>query len=356
MKKFIGEHWVYTLFIVFLGVFFISYIIYSLPYFSFLRGRSSFDIGQALIPYSPDNTYWRAILTGFLNTLYVATLCIIVSTLFGFFLSLGRLSKNILLSRLCSIYIEIFRNIPLLLVILLFYFLLLYTLPNIKNSYDWWGIFFFNQRGFYFPSFYCFSVFLLFIIGFLIFSYYFIRPYFSNFNKLFIFFTSLFIIIFFAIYCMLVPIQLPLLGKFNIVGGNRWSPEFLALFLGLSFYSSAFCAEIIRGGIISVNKGIVEAGKSLGLSSWQTKRQIILPIALRIIIPPLSISSISLFKNTSLAVAIGFPDFVSVTSTILNQTGKAVQIVLLWFIFYGFLSLFLSFLMNWFHKKFALVG
>ncbi|WP_370931948.1 ABC transporter permease subunit [Bartonella sp. DGB1] len=327
-------------------------ILKILPYFSFLDMRAGFDIGQSVLAYTPDNTYWWAILVGLVNSLYVSIICIVISSFVGFFIGLGRISKNWLLARLCGLYVEIFRNIPLLLIILIFYFLILFLLPDVRQSYNLGGILFLNKRGLHFPQIAYFSLFLPLLLAALIAVYYFIVPRITvKYIKIFYILSFFGVILLIAAFYLIMPVEYPRPSAFNILGGGKWTPEFLALVLGISLYSASFCAEIIRAGILSVDKGIIEASKSLGMSFWQIKQKITMPIALRIIIPPLTNSYISLIKNTSLAVAIGFPDFVAVTSTILNQTSKAVEIVLLWFIVYGSLSLFVSFIMNYFNKN-----
>lgn len=320
--------------------------------YAFLNNRASFDIGQSLLEYKPSDTFWRAILVGFVNSIYVAVICIILSSILGFFIGLGRMSKNWLMSRICGAYVEVFRNIPLLLVILIFYFLILFLLPEVRNSYSWGDILFLSKRGFYFPNVPYLGVFLPLLIIITIILHYFLRPKVTG-KGVWIFYLaelSFFILAIF-LFCYFSAVELPKKSSFNILGGVRWTPEFLALVVGLSLYSAAFCAEIIRAGIMGVEKGYIEAGEALGLNYWQIKCKITMPIAFRIIIPPLTNSYVSLIKNTSLAVAIGFPDFVAVTSTILNQTGKAVEMVFLWFIVYGALSLLISFVMNWFNRK-----
>jgi general L-amino acid transport system permease protein len=274
--------------------------------FGFLSRTSGFDISQKLIGYENTSTFGRAFWVGLCNTLLIASIGIVLATLLGFVMGLARLSSNWLVARLATVYVEIIRNVPLLLQLLFWYFAVLRSLPMPLESIDLWGDVFLNRRGFYFPS-----------------------PFDGT---------------------------IPHLGRFNIEGGTVILPEFAALLVGLVVYTAAFIAEIVRSGILGVPKGQREAAAALGLSSAQTLRLVVIPQALRIIIPPLTNQYLNLTKNSSLAVAIGYPDLVSVFSgTVLNLSNQAVEVILITMAVYLTLSLLTSLAMNTLNARMALV-
>jgi general L-amino acid transport system permease protein len=270
--------------------------------FGFLSRTSGFGILQSLISYTPASTYGRALVVGLLNTLIVAIVGIVLSTALGITIGAARLSRNWLAARMAALYVEIVRNIPLLLQILFWYFAVLRRLPPPENSFSFAGLIFLNNRGLYFPD-----------------------PF---------------------------SLSLPTLGQFNITDGIKIVPEFAALTLALSLYTAAFIAETVRAGLKAVPCGQTEAAQALGLSHSQTLRLVILPQALRQIFPPIASQYLNLTKNSSLAVAIGYPDLVSVfAGAVLNQTGQAVEVLTITMIIYLMLSLLISGALNFINAR-----
>lgn len=335
--------------------------------FGFLNGRAGFDIGQTLIAYSSDSTYGRALLVGILNTIEVAVFGIVTATILGFVVGIGRLSKNWLIAKLSQTYVEIFRNIPPLLVILFWYKGVIAILPQARQSLVLPFDSFLNNRGLYFPkavwgegSLY---IALAFVLA-LVLSFFIVR--FANekqketgqqFPKWWLSFAlviALPVVVYFALGQPLT-FDYPIAGKFNLSGGSVIGPEFMSIYLALSFYTGAFIAENVRSGIQAVAKGQTEAASALGLRQSTITRLVVVPQAMRLIIPPLTSQYLNLTKNSSLAVAVGFSDIVSVGGTMLNQTGQAVEIIALWLVIYLSLSLSTAVLMNWFNAKMALV-
>ncbi|MCP3925805.1 MAG: ABC transporter permease subunit [Desulfobacterales bacterium] len=362
--------------------------------FGFFEKESSFEISESLVKYSAADTYADALWVGVLNTLKVAFIGIILTTLLGTFVGVARLSSNWLISRLAAIYIEVLQNIPILLQLFFFYSLFSELLPGPRDALiPIKGILLCN-RGIYFtiPAdhpvyFYMGMAFLLAIFicvlltrkskkiqeqtGNTMFQLFYIKlessapslmrifsPIFNGpfANTLF----SVFILLLLPFIVWLIggaPTELnaPALAGFNIEGGTNFSPEFGALLTGLVIYTSAFVAEVVRAGIQSVSSGQSEAAKSLGLKPGLILNLIILPQALRVIIPPLTSQLLNLTKNSSLAVAIGYPDFVFVANTTINQTGQAIEGVAMIMVVYLCFSLLTSVFMNWYNKKMALV-
>lgn len=335
--------------------------------FDFLKSRAGFDVSQSLISYDADSNYARAFLVGLLNTLYVAILGIITASIIGFLVGIGRLSGNWLIAKICTAYVETFRNIPPLLVIFFWYFGVLSVLPEVRGSYALPFDTYLNKRGFFFPAmiwedkaWLTLAAFLVAVIAaFIIYRWARLRQ--VKTGQIFPFWRVAFALIIglpaltFLITGMPVSFDVPKLGSFNLTGGTQVKPEFLALYLALSFYTASFIAETVRGGIKGVNKGQSEAAAALGLRRPQAMRLVIVPQALRIIIPPLSSQYLNLTKNSSLAIAIGYPDLMAVGGTVLNQTGQAVEVVAIWMVVYLGISLITSALMNWFNAKMALV-
>lgn len=335
--------------------------------FGFLNGRAGFDIAQSLIPYSSDSTYGRAILVGLLNTLYVAALGVVTASIIGFLVGIGRLSRNWLIRKICTVYVEVFRNIPPLLVIFFWYFGVISVLPPVRESLSLPLSTYINNRGFFMPApVWGAGAWLLpvaFLVG--IVASFFVarwakRRQMRTGQPFRTVLASLGLIIGLPLLAFIatgfpVSFDLPKLGTFNLSGGAQVKPEFLALFLALSFYTASFIAETVRGGILGVSKGQTEAAYAVGMRPGPTMRLIIVPQALRLIIPPLSSQYLNLIKNSSLAIAIGYPDLVAVGGTILNQTGQSVEVVAVWMVIYLGISLIISGLMNWFNAKMALV-
>ncbi|MBB3948386.1 general L-amino acid transport system permease protein [Rhizobium skierniewicense] len=335
--------------------------------FGFLNGRAGFDIGQTLIDYNNDNTFGRAFLVGLMNTLQVAILGIITASIIGFIVGIARLSKNWLISKLAQAYVEIFRNLPPLLVIFFWYKGVITILPQARDSVEMPLGTFLNNRGFFYPRQIwgegAWMIPVAFLAGVVI-TYFVYRwakarqmrtgqPFRTG-----IFGTAIIIglplVTFLAIGAPLT-FDYPIAGRFNLTGGAVVAPEFLSLYLALSFYTASFIAEIVRGGIKAVAKGQTEAASALGMRGNNITRLIVVPQAMRIIIPPLTSQYLNLTKNSSLAVAVGFSDLVAVGGTILNQTGQAVEVVAIWLAVYLTLSLTTALIMNWFNAKMALV-
>lgn len=335
--------------------------------FSFLRSRAGFDIAESPIAYTSDSTYGRAILVGFLNTLIVAATGIVTATIIGFVIGIGRLSRNWLIRKICTVYVEVFRNIPPLLVIFFWYFGVLSVLPGARDSIHLPFESFLNNRGFYFPRPVwgdgSWLVFAALVVGFVM-AWFVARRarqrQMATGQAFPVFWTSVALIVglpllAFGLAGFPLSFDLPQQSTFNLTGGFQVKPEFLSLYLALSFYTAAFIAEIVRAGIIGVSKGQTEAAEALGLRSGQALRLVVVPQALRIIIPPLTSQYLNLTKNSSLAIAIGYPDLVATGGTVLNQTGQAIEIVVIWMAIYLAISLATSAFMNWFNAKMALV-
>jgi general L-amino acid transport system permease protein len=334
--------------------------------FAFLRGRAGFDIPDRLIEYSSDSSYGRALVVGMLNTVLVAVTGMATATIIGFLVGIGRLSNNWLIRKLATVYVETFRNIPPLLVLLFWYQGVLALLPAVRESYKLPFGSFLNSRGFYlpYPIFETGSWLILvgIVVGVALSIFVAVRAkarQMTTGQTFPVFWTSVLLIIGFPLLGLVlagfpVTIDYPKLGTFNLTGGANIKPEFLSLFLALSFYTAAFIAEIVRAGIVGVSKGQTEAASALGLRPAQTLRLVVVPQAFRIIIPPLTSQYLNLTKNSSLAVAIGYPDLYAIGGTILNQTGQAIEIVVVFMVIYLGISLLTSLFMNWFNAKMAL--
>jgi general L-amino acid transport system permease protein len=329
--------------------------------FGFLANTAGFDVSQSLIPYSGSDTYTRVFVVGLLNTLLVSVIGIFFATVIGFLIGLGRLSPNWLLSRISGGYVELVRNLPLLFQILFWYLAVLSALPNPRQSISLFGSFFLSNRGFVIPKPIAsaglepFAVAVLIaIVASLLLRHYARRQLFE-FGRLITTWPYVVgLLIGLPLLTSLVsgaPVtfEWPELKGFNFSGGSRIIPEFVALTLALSIYTAAFIAEIVRAGIQSVHKGQMEAGASLGLARGSTLRLIVVPQALRVILPPLTNQYLNLTKNSSLAVAIGYPDLFSVfAGTTLSQTGQAIEIIAITMGVYLLISLVTSALMSFY--------
>ena len=335
--------------------------------FGFLNSRAGFDIAESPIAYSSDSTYGRALLVGFLNTLIVAGAGIATATVIGFVVGIGRLSHNWLIRKICTVYIEVFRNIPPLLVIFFWYFGVLSVLPGARDSIHLPLESFLNNRGFYFPRPVWGEgsglILLALAIG-VVLAFFVARRarqrQMATGQTFPVFRTALALVVglpalAFVLSGFPLSFDVPKQSTFNLTGGFQIKPEFLSLYLALSFYTASFIAEIVRAGILGVSKGQTEAAESLGLRARQTLRLVVVPQAMRIIIPPLTSQYLNLTKNSSLAIAIGYPDLVATGGTVLNQTGQAIEIVVIWMVVYLAISLVTSAFMNWFNAKMALV-
>ncbi|MER9235105.1 amino acid ABC transporter permease [Mesorhizobium sp. M0622] len=335
--------------------------------FGFLKGRAGFDISESAIAYSSDSTYGRAILVGFINTVIVAVVGIITATIIGFIVGIGRLSQNWLIRKICTVYVEVFRNIPPLLVIFFWYSGVLAVLPPPRESINLPFGSFLNQRGFYFPramwgqGSWLILVALLLGIAMAWFVAHKARQRQMATGQPFpVLWTSIALIVglpllAYALSGFPLSFEFPKQSTFNLVGGFQVRPEFLSLYLALSCYTAAFIAEIVRAGIRGVSKGQTEAAAALGLRSGSILRLVVVPQAMRIVIPPLTSQYLNLTKNSSLAIAIGYPDLTATAGTVLNQTGQAVEGVVIMMAVYLALSLITSAIMNVVNARMALV-
>ncbi|MBT5912319.1 MAG: ABC transporter permease subunit, partial [Rhodospirillaceae bacterium] len=334
--------------------------------YGFLSDTASFDINQRLIDYSSTSTYGRAIMVGGVNPILIAFLGIITATLIGFVCGVLRLSDNFLIRTTIGAYVEFVRNVPVLLQII-FWWVILLTLPKVKESMSFLETVFLNNRGVTFPSpvigegsGFVITALLISILT----SYFCCRWNNKRFENtgdrksVFGLVVGLIFIIPLSMYFLLgspIGLDIPERGRFNLNGGINITPELFALWIALSTYTAAFISEIVRAGILSVSKGQIEAAKALGLPRKLIMKEIILPQALRVIIPPLTSQYLNLTKNSSLAVAIGYQDIVSIGDTVLNQSGHALEVVSIFMFFYLSLSLITSLFMNWYNKKIELV-
>ena len=336
--------------------------------FGFWNNVAGFDISQTLIEYSSrGSTYGRAFWVGLLNTLLVAGVGIIFATILGFVVGISRLSSNWLLAKVAGCYVEIIRNLPLLLQLLFWYNAVLKTLPDIRESIAVGGVFL-NNRGLFLPTpifksgFGAVEIALLAgIVGTIVFRVWARRRQQQTGRQAPVLLVTLALVIglplaIFVLAGLPLGFEFPQAGRFNIKGGTEVLPEFVALLFGLSIYTAAFIAEVVRAGILAVSRGQTEAAYSLGLKPGPTLRLIVVPQAMRVIIPPLTSQYLNLTKNSSLAVAIGYPDLVQVfTGTVLNQTGQAVEVVAITMLVYLVISLTTSLLMNIYNRRMALV-
>ena len=335
--------------------------------FAFLSKTAGFDVIQTLVPYSSASNYGRALYVGFLNTVLVSALGIVGATLIGFFMGIMRLSKNWLASRIAAVYIDLFRNIPPLLQIFIWYKFVIQFLPDQKVAPNPFGLFFISNRGMMLPSPVFSDGAWLGLAGLLaaIVAAYLVRRWArirqaATGQPFPVLLTSLALIIVLPILGLAIagfPLSwdIPQRTVFNFRGGYTVIPELIAMFLALSIYTGTFIAESVRAGVQAVSHGQTEASHALGLRNASTLRLVVVPQAMRVVIPPLASTYLSLTKNSSLAVAIGYPDLVATGGTVLNQTGKAIEIVSIWMAVYLSLSLLTSLFMNWFNARMKLV-
>ncbi|HGY9624772.1 amino acid ABC transporter permease [Pseudomonas putida] len=336
--------------------------------FDFLERSAGFGIAQHLIPYVESDSYARVFVIGLLNTLLVTFIGIILATVLGFVIGVARLSPNWMISKLATVYVEIFRNIPPLLQILFWYFAVFLTLPGPRGSINLDDTFFISNRGLNMPGatlaegFWPFVLALVLAVLAIVLMVRLANKRFDEtgepFHK---FWVGLLMFIGIPGICVLLfgsPVhwEVPQLKGFNFVGGWVLIPELLALTLALTIYTAAFIAEIVRSGIRSVSHGQTEAARSLGLREGPTLRKVIIPQALRVIVPPLTSQYLNLAKNSSLAAGIGYPEMVSLfAGTVLNQTGQAIEVIAITMSVYLAISLSISLLMNWYNKRIALI-
>lgn len=325
--------------------------------FDFLGYTAGFAISQSPIPYSEESTYGRALLVGLINTVNVSLISIAIATALGYFIALARLSQNMLMNLLATLYIETLRNVPLLLQLFVWYFAVLQPLPKPAQSIDFFGLAYLHNRGLQLPTLsfgaagWPIVLALLAGIGIVLLW----LRYKSYLSRYALLAPVVLPLIVWMIFGAPFQAEIPVLNRFNFVGGTVLRPEFIALVVALSTYTAAFIAEIVRAGMLSVPRGQIEAGQALGLKRGMIRRSIILPQAMRVIIPPLTSQYLNLIKNSSLAVAIAFPDLVSVfVGTTLTQTGQAVEIIALTMAIYLALSLVIAAVMNGLNAQFAL--
>ncbi|HEX7196219.1 MAG TPA: ABC transporter permease subunit [Candidatus Limnocylindria bacterium] len=330
--------------------------------FGFLDRRAGFEIGESPVPYNASDTYGQAFLVGLLNTLFVSIVGIILATILGIILGVARLSPNWLVNRAAAGYVEVVRNTPLLLQLFLIYFIVLLQLPAVRNTIELFGTVFLNQRGLFVPGPQPGATFVPWLVlvglglaaliggsivagrleqqG---------RPGYR------LGLVGLVVLGVLAIggWFALAPMtfDLPVRGRFNFSGGLALSTSFTALLLGLVLYTAGFIAEVVRGGIQAVRHGQVEAARALGLSEGDTLRLIVFPQALRVIVPPLTSQYLNLTKNSSLAIAVGYPDLFKVGETMANQTGQPVAVITLVMATYLAISLVTSVLMNLYNRR-----
>jgi general L-amino acid transport system permease protein len=333
--------------------------------FDFMLGGAGFDIGESLFAFDSAEPYWKAYLIGFTNTLRVAILGIILTTILGTLIGVGRFSRNALVRGLCVVYVEFFRNIPVLLQLLMWYLMFTEILPASSEPWEV-GPFFLSKGGLNFPipewaNGHVWAAWgLLAGVGAALFYRKKTQLAFEATGKLkSMFWVPIGIALAGAFIGWLVggaptAMNVPIKGEFAIENGGALTPEFLSVLLGLTIYTAAFVAEVVRGGIQSVSAGQAEAASALGLNRGQTMRLVMLPQALRVIIPPVTNQYLNLTKNSSLAVAIGYPDVVSIANTAINQTGRAVECIAVIMLVYLSTSLFTSFMMNWYNTRSAI--
>jgi len=333
--------------------------------FDFLTSAAGFDIGESLYPFDSGEPYWHAFLIGVTNTLRVAVLGIVLTTLLGTLIGMGRFSRNALVRGLCVTYVELFRNIPVLLQLLMWYLLFTEVLPASTEPLVM-GPLFLSKGGLNFPIPVWATGHVWATAGLLAglpLAWLYRRRAVKVFERTgrtgSLFWVPLFIVMAVGVVGWLVggaPVAFdhPKQGEFAIENGGALTPEFLSVLLGLTIYTAAFVAEVVRSGVQSVPRGQGEAASALGLSPAQEMRLVMLPQALRVIIPPMTNQFLNLTKNSSLAVAIGYPDVVSIANTAINQTGRAVECVSVIMLVYLSTSLATSLLMNWYNARAAI--
>jgi general L-amino acid transport system permease protein len=332
--------------------------------FGFFSERAGFGISESPIEYNTDSTYFRAFLVGLLNTLIISGVGIFFATVIGLIIGIARLSNNYLVSKLSLSYIELFRNIPILLQILFWYNIVIAALPSPRTSYGFVDTFFLNNRGLYTPrpvaeeGFWIVGLAFVFAIFIVLYLFKMAKNKFDETGKdtLVLPWAILVLIsvpvLVFNIIGSPMTLDDPILRGFNFKGGMNFSPEFLALAFSLSIYTATYIAEAVRSGIQAVPKGQKEAAASLGLNSYQSLKTVVLPQAIRISIPPVINQYLNLVKNSSLATAIGYPDIVTVFSgTVLNQTGQAIEVILVTMAVYLTFSIVISFILNIINNK-----
>ena len=335
--------------------------------FDFLDSTGGFAISFSLIPVDLNSDIGRLILTGMLNTLLAAAIGIVVATILGFLIGVMRLSRNYLVSKIATVYVETLRNVPLLVQLLFWYVAISKLFPNVRQAVNLGDLFFLSNRGIYSPRPVVGDDFGIVVIALLIgiaaavgISRWAKRRQMATGQQFHSFWVGLGIIVLLPLLVGLAlgsPItwEIPELKGFNFQGGLVLQPELAALVLGLSTYTAAFIGEIVRGGIMAISHGQTEASLALGLKQSWTLRLVVVPQALRVIIPPLTSQYLNVAKNSTLAGIIGYPDLYSIIGTAQNQTGRAVENVAILMVFFLALSLLISLFMNWYNRRIALV-
>ena len=333
--------------------------------FDFLKGPAGFDIGESLYEFDSSQPYWQAFLVGLTNTLRVAVVGILLTTILGTLLGVGRFSRNALVRGLCYAYVEFFRNVPVLLQLLMWYLMFTEVLPTAQEAWTL-GPLFLSKGGLTFPVPIWAAGHLWALIGLIagvavavVYRRWAFRQFEASGKLKSMFWVPLAIILLMGVAGWLAggaPAQFnqPTKGDFSIENGGSLTPEFLSVLIGLTVYTAAFVAEVVRAGIQSVARGQAEAAAALGLNQSNVMKLVILPQALRVIIPPMTNQFLNLTKNSSLAVAIGYPDVVSIANTALNQTGRAVECIAIVMLVYLTTSLTTSLLMNWYNARSAI--
>ena len=335
--------------------------------FDFLSRAAGFDLSTSLLPYSSNSSYSRALLVGFWNTALVSIVGVFLASILGFTIGVMRLSQNSVVSAFAGVYIEIVRNIPLLLQIFIWYALVLKPLPGPKQAISLFESIFISNRGIIMPhpsfgpgAWIAVALFIAALAGTWVFRRIARARKEATGRGLPVWWISLVALFLAPVLGLLIagwPLTWshPVLAGFNFKGGMTLVPEFVALLLALSTYTAAFIAEIVRSGITSVSRGQTEAASALGLDSGKTLRLIVIPQALRVIIPPLTSQYLNLTKNSSLAVAIGYPDLMYAGGTVNNQSGKAIEVFSILLIVYLSVSILTSLFMNWLNARMKLV-
>ena len=335
--------------------------------FDFLSRAAGFDLSTSLLPYSSNSSYSRALLVGFWNTALVSIVGVFLASILGFTIGVMRLSQNSVVSAFAGVYIEIVRNIPLLLQIFIWYALVLKPLPGPKQAISLFESIFISNRGIIMPhpsfgpgAWIAVALFIAALAGTWVFRRIARARKEATGRGLPVWWISLVALFLAPVLGLLIagwPLTWshPVLAGFNFKGGMTLVPEFVALLLALSTYTAAFIAEIVRSGITSVSRGQTEAASALGLDSGKTLRLIVIPQALRVIIPPLTSQYLNLTKNSSLAVAIGYPDLMYAGGTVNNQSGKAIEVFSILLVVYLSVSILTSLFMNWLNARMKLV-
>lgn len=336
--------------------------------FGFLQTQASFDIGEGWLPYNPEDSYWYAFIVGIINTIRVSVMGVIIATALGIVVGIARLSPNWLIAKLASVYVESFRNVPVLLQLFFWYQAVNIVLPPNDRPGNPLPNVYFNSEGANFPVLQLTTSNILIVVallvgcvGTIVYKRWANQRQEATGVRPPVLWPALAMIVGLPLVMFLVTgaaldVDVPQRNVFgNFEGGGRISPEFISLLLGLSIYTSSFIAEIVRGGILAVSYGQTEAAMAIGLKRGLVMRLVILPQALRVIIPPLTGQYLNLTKNSSLAVAIGYPDLLSITNTSLNQTGQAIECISIMMTIYLSISLATAAFMNWYNKRVALV-